>query len=151
MFWKKNKKKILRAQEFVLEDKNGKERVHMSMGKEDSIVMSFKDESGKTRLYMGLTQDGTPRVGLEYAEGKGSIQLEANDKLNSAALIIVGSTGKAQVLLGVAQNGHPAIALYDNDGKQVFPIQQPNNDSHLNDDLDGFDWDDVLRKDTEDK
>ena len=146
-FWgKKKKQDTVRAKEFILEDSEGRERVHLSMGNEDSIVLSFKDEKGKTRLYMGLTQDGTPRLGLEYAEGKGSIQLEANDKLNSAALIIVGASGKAQVLLGVAQNGHPAIALYDNDGKQVFPATPPTEDGHLNDDLGGFDWDDILRK-----
>lgn len=149
MFWNK-KKKSIRAQEFILEDSNGRERIHASMGNEDSIVLSFKDENGKTRLYIGLTNDGTPRVGLEYANGKGSIQLEANDKLNSAALIIVGSTGKAQVLLGVAQNGHPAIALYDNDGKQVFPVPSPGQESNLNDDLGGFDWDDILRNQIDD-
>ena len=65
--------------------------------------------------------------------------------MNSAALVIVGPTGKAQVLLGVARNVQPAIVLYDDEGNQVFPEVAPGSNDNWNDDLESFDWDEILR------
>lgn len=148
MFWRKKrrKKKTLRTRELILEDENGEERVRLGVDSDNNTIFNFKDQSGQSRLYLGLTQDGTPRVGLHYANGKGSIQLEASDKLDSAALIIVGQTGKVQVLLGVARNGHPAIVLYDDDGNQVFPVTTGGEGGDWNTESEGFDWDDILRR-----
>ena len=144
MWWRKRKKQV-RAQEFVIEDNKGVERVRLEVGADNNVVLRFFDIAGKSRLYLGLSADGTPHIGLQYAKGKGSIQLEANDKLNSAALVIVGPTGKAQVLLGVARNGQPAIVLYDDEGNQVFPEVAPGSNDNWNDDLESFDWDEILR------
>ncbi len=145
MWWRK-KRKSLRVQELVLENDRGQERARIEVDREDNVVLNFKDEEGNSRLYMGLSAEGTPRIGLHYASGKGSIQLEANDKLKSAALIIVGPSGKAQVLLGIARNGHPAIALYDDAGNQVFPDRSESDGGSWNDDFESFDWDDILHK-----
>lgn len=145
MWWRK-KRKPLRVQELVIENDRGEERARLGVDSEDNVVLKFIDGEGNSRLYIGLSAEGTPRIGLHYASGKGSIQLEANDKLKSAALIIVGPCGKAQVLLGIARNGHPAIALYDEAGNQVFPDQPGSDGGNWNDDLESFDWDDILHK-----
>lgn len=145
MFWRKKKKDTVRTQELIIEGPGGEERARIGTDKDMNTVLSFKDGEGKSRLYLGLTRDGTPRIGLHYANGKGSIQLEASDKLDSAALIIVGQTGKVQVLLGVARNGQPTIVLYDDDGKQVFPAPPDGEEGDWKSETEGFDWDDILR------
>ena len=134
----------LRARVFILEDENGEQRAALSVDKDDNALIHFNDKEGRNRLFVGVTPEGTPRVSLQYAHGKGSIQLEANDRINSAALIIAGPTGRAQVLLGIAPNGAPLIALLDQDGKRVFPLSSPDapdDDSGSK----GFDWDQLLR------
>lgn len=138
-------RKKLRAREFVLEDDQGRERVVLKTDQDGNTVTNFLDNNGVVRMFMGLTPDGTPRVCLTYADGKGSIQLEANDRLNSAAVIIAGPKGKAQVILGVSANGLPAIALLDEEGNRLFPLeaQQPPPEKVRK--AGGFDWDDLLR------
>lgn len=143
-FWQR-RKSTLRTQRLILENRDGKERARLDVDKDDNVLLRFTDEVGNARLCVGLSAEGTPRISLSYAHGRGSIQLEANDKLNSAALVIVGPSGKAQVLLGVARNGHPAIVLYDDKGKQVFP-EPKSTTKNLNDDIDSFDWDEMLRE-----
>ncbi len=83
--------------------------------------MHFVDGLGQSRLYLGITSEGTPRIGLTSGGGKGSIQLEANDKLNSSAIVFCGVEGKPQILLGIANTGIPAIGLYDKNGRLIFP------------------------------
>ncbi|MCP4644512.1 MAG: hypothetical protein GY851_28975 [bacterium] len=140
------RRKRIRAKEFVLEDAQGHERASLSVDDEDNAVLSFKDKLGQTRLFLGLTEDGTPRVSLQYAKGRGSIQLEANDALESAAIIITGPTGVAQVVLAIAQNGQPAIALLDEDGNLSFPNPSQATPDGGDDGPRGFDWDSILRR-----
>ncbi len=147
MFFKK--KRELRARKFVLEDDAGNERAVLTTEGDGTIMLRFKDSMGALRLFMGLTPDGTPRIGLNYAGGEGSIQLEANDELNTAGLVVTGPTGKAQIVLGVARNGLPAIALFDDKGNHLFPNSSnstsstPSENSGL-DHPDGYDWDSLL-------
>lgn len=142
MFGKKRFKSV-RVQEFILEDENGAERAAIRMDSANNVLISFRDENGSTRFFAGLTNQGTPRLCLSYAGGKGSIQLEANDSLNSAAMVVSGPSGKAQVLLGVSQAGLPAIGLFDENGRLLFPgmTSEPPAQAEGT----GFDWDSLLR------
>lgn len=145
MFGKKRFRSI-RVREFILEDDQGNERAAMRLDAENNVLISFKDKSGNTRLFAGLTGQGTPRVCLNYAAGKGSIQLEANDALNSAAMVVSGPTGKAQVLLGISHAGLPAIGLFDEDGRLLFPTYSAINAEEEDASGTGFDWDSILRQ-----
>ncbi len=113
--------RTIRTKKIILEDENGNAKVELEIDKQGNTILHFNDENKQTRLYLGITSEGTPRIGLSYAGGKGSIQLEANDKLNSSAIVFSGPDGKPQILLGIASTGLPAFGLYDNDGKLLFP------------------------------
>lgn len=147
--FRKSRKKV-RIQELILEDANGRERGGLTVDGDDNALIYFKDGAGKVRLFVGLTTDGTPRMSLQYAKGKGSIQFEANDSLNSAAMIISGPSGRAQVIVGIAANGIPAMALFDGDGNRLYPQTdsqasgEPNNPP--GDTSGGFDWDNLLKR-----
>ncbi|HIJ65313.1 MAG TPA: hypothetical protein HPP77_05110 [Candidatus Hydrogenedentes bacterium] len=143
--WGRKSKGTLRAKEFVLEDAEGNERAAIRVDAAHNTRLEFKDEQGNVGLFIGLTAAGTPRVWLSYAGGKGSIQLEANNRLSTAGLIIAGTTGKAQVLLGVARNGLPAIALLDPEGNVVFPHDVNGKNGAANSSP-GIDWDQLLSK-----
>lgn len=142
----RKRKKVVKAQEFVLEDEEGRERAALRIDREKNALVSFKDQQGRMRLFAGLTPDGTPRVCLEYGGGKGSIQLEANDDINSAALIITGPSGTAQVMLGISRNGLPAFALLDEEGKRLFPLGPTKPDAPRGPQDSVVDWDDILKR-----
>lgn len=159
MFWPKffrNRWRSLRVGEIILQDRKGRDRARLTTDTNDNPLLQFLDDKGETRMHLALGSDGTPRVDLRYANGRGSVQLEANDELNSAALVILGPTGKAQVLLGVSRHGYPAILMLDEDGNRVYPeveadeeaigAEPQSGDGDFDDDVTGFDWDDILRR-----
>lgn len=140
----------VRARSIVLEDGLGRERAGLAIDKSDNSLLYFQDQEGNVRLYMGLTEEGTPRVDMRYASGNGSIQLEANDSLNTAGIVLTGPEGKVQLVIGVASDGTPAIALTDESGERLMPIPiSPEAAGREDDDQDGdpnFDWDSILRQ-----
>ncbi len=140
------KKKTIRAREFVMEDECGNERASLGTDGDGNAVLLFRDNENHVRLFAGVTKAGTPRINLNYADGKGSIQLEANDKLNTAALMICGPGGKVQVMIGIAKCGLPAIALLDAEGNVIFPPNAVASSVDGGDPMAGFDWDDLLKR-----
>jgi hypothetical protein len=146
MWFFRRKKKQVRASEFILEDDDGRERARMEMDTADNAVLSFKAPDGTTRLFMGVTPEGTPRVCLSYADGRGSIQLEANDRLKSAALVVTGPNGKAQVMLGIAADGSPVLMLLDAEGNVLYQSVVKDGESGGPDTGYSFDWDSLLRQ-----
>lgn len=132
--------RAVKAQEFILEDSAGKERAALRTD-DGNTVLQFKDAHGNVRMFLQLDADGTPLITLEYANGQGSIQIEANDVHNCAGVVITGPSGSAQVVLGMAEGGEPAIGLVDKNGqirfRQVGCCATGETPA-------GFDWDSML-------
>lgn len=134
------KRKTVKAQEFVLEDEDGKERAALRMDSAQNASLLFRDLGGNIKLHAGVSADGTPRVDLHYSAGKGSIQLEADDQSNTAALTITGPNGTVQAAIGVARNGTPVIVLLDEEGNVVFPPEGAEAGTDLARWAEGNDW-----------
>ena len=132
----------LRTRAFVLEDALGRSRATMKLDADENALLLFHDKEGRNRLLLGTAEDGTPRITLWYAEGNGKIEIEANDRVNTAGLAVAGPSGQVQVLMGVARNGLPALALFDQDGNTLFPAHHPGNQDGTGE----FDWDSILRQ-----
>ena len=108
-FWRR--KRTIRAQEFVLEDAEGRECAALRTDPTGNHLLLFREPGGRVRCFVGTTSTGTPRVALFYGEGKGVVQLEANDKLDSAVLMLSSATGSAKIVLG----GHAQRRAGDRD------------------------------------
>ena len=142
-FWRK---KTVRAREFILEDAKGQERAALRMDNSGNSLLLFRGPDQKIRCFVGTTADGTPRVTLLYGNGKGTIELEANDKLNTAGVAICGTTGKAKLVFAVTADGIPAIVAYDVNGvPMVAPQTEQPTDSDSSE-MDCIDWDRFLRQ-----
>ena len=135
------RRRVVRARRLVLEDDAGRDRAVLEIDAAGNTVLRFHEANGAVRMFLGLTPDGTPRLSLRYAKDRGSIELEANDKLDSAACLIAGPSGQVQVILGIAKNGYPALALLDSDGHIIYQAEGPPEGS----DGESFDWDSILR------
>lgn len=122
-FWKRwfGRQDTIRGRAFVLEDGQGITRAALRMDGVGNTVFSFHEADGTTRMFLGLTPEGTPRISMSYGGGAGSIQMEANDKLNMASVILTAPTGQIRLVLAIAQNNEPAFALLDKDGRMLFP------------------------------
>jgi len=133
----------IRASRIILEDSEGRDRIRMTPDEGGSSCISFLDGHGKTRLAMGLTDGRVPHLSLNYADGKCGLEIEVNDELKSAGMIISGPQGRLQVLIGLTADGMPALALFDKSGRLLFPmkIDNPESASEYS-----YDWDKLLNQ-----
>lgn len=138
-------KKTIRAQEFILEDKEGKERAALRTDGAGNTLLYFRGPEGGIRAFMGVTPDGTPRVTLRFADGKGKIELEANDRLKSAAVMICSPQGKSKAALALAPNGTPAVILFNEDGNVTFVEHAGQPAVEMSWIQSKFDWDSLLK------
>ena len=143
-FWRR--RRSLRVRELVLEDGAGRARAQLHLDEKDNTVLKFLDANGVCRMLLGITADGSPRLVLSYAAGKGRVEVEASDRLNSAGVLLTGATGQVQAVMAIAGNGTPVVALFDEDGFGLYPehvkgVRLSDFGPH-----EPFDWDDLLRR-----
>jgi hypothetical protein len=106
--------KVIRANQFILEDENGKTRAVLSVSKEGPALVLF-DETGKPRAGLDAGKDG-PGLGLADETGKFRAML-AVDK-DGPRLVLFDETGKRRAGLAVNKDG-PGLGLYDETGKVI--------------------------------
>jgi len=103
--------RVLEAQRFVLKDSQGRVRVELGGDNDHSIALRFKDDSGASRLTLGLEDDaallvlsekgGRPRAGLvTLAHGV-------------PGLTFYDALGRARAELGLARDGAASVSLID--------------------------------------
>jgi hypothetical protein len=136
------RKSTVRAKKFVLEDDSGNERAVLEVDGAENTVLRFQQADGRTRMFLGLTKDGTPRMSLRYGGDKGCIELEANDEHNSAACLITGPEGVVQIIMALANNGVPVFALLNQTGDIIYQSMCKTDESGE----DHFDWDSILKR-----
>lgn len=143
-FWRR---KSIRATEFVLEDAKGHERAALRTDGAGNTLLHFRGTDEQTRCYIGVTPNDSPRIGLSYANGDGTIQIETNDQLHTAVIIFSAPHSKAKLVLAMSATGVPAILEYDEEGtpevihglNRVIKDISPPEDEFP-------DWDSFLRK-----
>ena len=112
-FWRK---KSIRAREFVLEDAAGRERAALRMDGAGNTLLHFRGTDEQTRCFIGVTPNNSPRIGLSYANGRGTLTLEANDKLHTAVIVFSAHQSKAKLVLAMSATGKPVIIEYNEVG-----------------------------------
>ena len=141
-----HEKHTVRAQEFILESTQGRELAALRQDNEGNTLLNFAGPDGAPRMSLSTAPNGTPRITLFYANGMGSIEIEANDVLNSAGMIIVGPKGRVQALLGITADGLPVFALLDENGSVIFTNLNTRCQKSPGPAAESFDWDRLLRE-----
>jgi len=122
--------KVIRANEFILEDENGKTRAVLGMSNgapvlslvdengellamlavsKDGPMLSLCDENGKIRAGLSVSKDG-PALGLYDKNGK------TRAKLVESVLGLIDENENPRAMLRVS-NGGSGLGLYDEKGK----------------------------------
>jgi hypothetical protein len=105
--------KVIRANQFILEDENGNPRAVLKTEKDGPRLALF-DENGKFRVALTANKD-TSALALADENGKFRAGLRV-DKKDGPELALFDENGKFRVTLGANKDG-PRLALLDENGK----------------------------------
>jgi hypothetical protein len=99
---------VVRAQQFLLVDENGKRRAGLTVNQMGAGLF-FLDENGKPRAMLGMEDKAAPGLifGMEDKAGP--------------ALLLADENGKPRAWLSVSKDG-PGMGLLDANGKTIWSI-----------------------------
>lgn len=105
----------LRAQKFVLTDKNGDTRAQLQSAGKGAVALSFHDDDGKMGLLLGLDPNQSPTLAF-VKDGKVRAGLELDKKSDQPKLTLSGS-GDSKIDLGYDGKDNACVNLHDANGK----------------------------------
>jgi hypothetical protein len=130
----------------VMYDSKRNARLALGVRQDDVPGFSIKDQDGRLRFGIGFMEDGTSRLEIGGAGGKGSaiVRVEPDGVAHLSVLrgencaVALGTTpegtaglsgydpdGKHRIALGVQPGGQPVLQLLDETGKVTFAAPQP--------------------------
>jgi len=104
--------KEIRAQAFVLVDKNGNSRASLAMSSEDSSGFAIYDKNGKKTIFMGVDDKGTATMEMGRPNILFFVSADGRPLLN----LLDGSRSRA--VLGLWPDGDPNLTFRDKDGNR---------------------------------
>ena len=104
--------KEVRAEAFIVEDENGKDRAVLSVTK-DGPYLALYDKNGKSRAWLAVDKD-IPGLTLYDKNGKSRAELDVLK--NGPRLSLFDENGKSCIGLAVIEEG-PLLLLDDKNGK----------------------------------
>ena len=109
--------KLIRANQFVLEDDNGKTRAVLDVGKDGVPGLYLYDDNGTPRAMLGASNHGSV-LALCDKNGKTLISLTVSN--DGSSLRLSDDDGKPRVRLTVSNDGEPGLALLYANGVQIW-------------------------------
>jgi hypothetical protein len=132
-----NHSREIRAREFLVQDRDGKERVRLRAGHlffeepdgRPRATLAANDNeavlllAGKTKnsngAYLDVERDGSTSLVLADQKGKNRDYLSI-ERDGSTALVLSDHEGKTRISIQVDAQGNPTLSLYDKDGKAMW-------------------------------
>lgn len=108
--------KVLRANQYIVEDENGKTRAALIASK-DGPGLVIRDENGKNRIGLVATTDGPA---LALADHKGTNRIGVAVTPVGPALKMFDQNGKDRATLGVMDKGGSWLEMLDRNGKTIW-------------------------------
>jgi hypothetical protein len=99
-----------------LNDQSGRLRSELRVG-ENGSALGFYDQKGNKRVIIGDTPTGRDGLAIYSSGGRQMAGFTVADDNQSSVTLYDPANGRARVGLGVAANGIPALVLFDQNGR----------------------------------
>ena len=109
--------KVIRANQFVLEDDNGKTRAVLDVAKDGVPGLYMYDDNGTPRAMLGVSNYGSV-LALCDQNGKTLVSLTVSN--DGSSLRLADDHGKPRVRLEVGNDGVPGLALLYQNGVKIW-------------------------------
>ena len=109
--------KVIRANQFILEDNNGKARAVLDVGKDGAPGFYLYDENATPRAMLGVTNYGA-MLALCDKNGKTVASLAVSN--DGTSLRLADDNGKPRVRVEVGKDGVPGMTLFYANGVKLW-------------------------------
>jgi hypothetical protein len=109
--------RVLKAEKFVLVDREGNERGVIQVGAENGAAIGFYDQNLRKRIILGETPNGRGGLAIYGNNGREMAGITVAADNQSSITLYDPANGRARVGLGVAASGEPALVLFDKNGR----------------------------------
>ena len=109
--------KVIRANQFILEDDNGKTRAVLDVGKDGVPGFYLYDENATPRAMLGVTNYGA-MLALCDKNGKTVASLAVSD--DGTSLRLSDDNGKPRLRVDVGKDGVPGLTLFYANGVKIW-------------------------------
>ena len=109
--------RVLKAEKFVLVDRDGKERGVIQVDAENGAGIGFYDHDGNKRVILGAAPNGRNGLAIYGRNGREMAGFTVTEDNQSSVTLYDPANGRARVGLGVAASGEPALVLFDKNGR----------------------------------
>jgi hypothetical protein len=118
------KGKTVVAEEFILNDPNGKTRASLRVEKDGPRLM-LTDKDGRVRVSLAGDSEGDhqkdgPHLWLMDKDGRVRVNLAADNDGNGPGLHLANATGKLLATLRTAKNLYGMLGLYENEQMPIL-------------------------------
>ncbi len=105
----------IRAQKFVLTDREGHTRAQLQSAGKGAVALTFHDTDGKMGMLLGLDPQQSPTIAM-VKEGKVKASVEL-DKENHQPLVTLRGAAEGKVEVGYDGKDGAVVGLHDANGK----------------------------------
>lgn len=112
-----NEPKVLRANQFILEDATGRTRAALDVGKDGTPGLYLYDETATPRAMLGVTNYGA-MLALCDKTGRTVAALAVSD--DGASLRLSDSQGRPRLKVDVGKDGVPELTLFYANGVKIW-------------------------------
>ena len=109
--------KSMFAENFTLKDSKGKKRIQFGTSSEGSPAVWFYDNSGKSRLNVGLYGDGNSFMVLND-QNELAVQIFRTVGPENLPVLVMKSNGRDRIIMGINGSKEPFLVTYDKNGVQ---------------------------------
>ena len=108
---------VMKARRFEVVDKNGEFRAGLGASV-DGGTMVFADKTGAFRADLDFAQDGAVVLSLRNEKGKTRTSFFVGN--NKPGLVLYDDAGKVRAMLSLGGNGSPGLRFFDGTGKKTW-------------------------------
>ena len=138
--WTQENRQVIRAQEFIIEDENGKRGAKVGMDSKGGQLFLY-DENGEIFIMIGADNGGDPcisfgkgiprillyssdeKLGLRFFDEKIGLRMELSLMKESPTLIFYDEKEQVRILLALMEGTPgPALVLFDENGNRIAGV-----------------------------
>jgi hypothetical protein len=109
--------RVIRANQFILEDDNGKTRAVLDVGKDGVPGLYLYDDNGTPRAMLGVSTHGSM---LALCDETGKTLVSLSVSTDGSSLRLSDGNGKPRIRVDVGKDGMPGVDLLYANGVRIW-------------------------------